>query len=483
MLSFSQAIFKIISFTVFLVLQMLCMAAALDAQSDSKDEIGEIVIRRLNVRDAAGTDARVIGILKKGQQVQIIGQENGWFIIRLKNKVGYIRAHERYVKQKTGSRKEELKGDSSSLEENLSQYQKEVDHIHQKIEAARTQVVTFTEKETEVINTLDELDFSLNSIRKHIRSLETELTLLEKQIKESEKNINGLVDKIKTTEIYASKRLVALYKLSWLGETQILASTESIYDIVRRQMALERILHHDEQLLKDLLQNKNDLLKELDIQNTHMQNKRKIEIDLNQQVEELSGKRNLRVTLLANIRSQKSLEMAAIDALNRSAADLNERISALSTAHTSPHETYKPEDLTEKPFSLLKGLLKMPVKGKIITKFGPYNNTEFNVMNFRSGIDIKADRGEPIRAVSSGKVLYASWFKGYGNMMIIDHGDNYYTVYAHIEELFKSQGDSVQKDEIVATVGDAGSRMGTKLYFEVRHHGKPLDPLHWLKKG
>jgi septal ring factor EnvC (AmiA/AmiB activator) len=104
-------------------------------------------------------------------------------------------------------------------------------------------------------------------------------------------------------------------------------------------------------------------------------------------------------------------------------------------------------------------------------------------MNFRSGIDIKAERGEPIRSVCSGKVLYASWFKGYGNIMIIDHGDNYYTVYGHIEELLKSQGDHVQKDEIVATVGDAGSRMGTKLYFEVRHHGKSLDPLRWLKKG
>ena len=68
-------------------------------------------------------------------------------------------------------------------------------------------------------------------------------------------------------------------------------------------------------------------------------------------------------------------------------------------------------------------------------------------------------------------------------MIIIDHGDNYYTVYANIEELFKSQGDNVQMNEVVATVGDAGSRIGAKLYFEVRHHGKPLDPMRWLKKG
>lgn len=125
----------------------------------------------------------------------------------------------------------------------------------------------------------------------------------------------------------------------------------------------------------------------------------------------------------------------------------------------------------------------MPVKGKIVYFFGPYKNNEFNVVNFRSGIVIQAERGEPIRAVFNGKVLYASWFKGYGNMIIIDHGDNYYTVYAHAEELFVSKGDMVENGEVIATVGDTGSLTGTNLHFEVRHHGKPIDPLKWIAKG
>lgn len=125
----------------------------------------------------------------------------------------------------------------------------------------------------------------------------------------------------------------------------------------------------------------------------------------------------------------------------------------------------------------------MPVKGKIKYFFGPYKNSKFNVVNFRSGIVIQADRGEPIRAVFDGKILYASWFKGYGNMIIVDHGDNYYTVYAHAQELFASKGDIVEKGEVVATVGDTGSLIGPNLHFEVRHHGKPVDPLKWIKKG
>ena len=139
--------------------------------------------------------------------------------------------------------------------------------------------------------------------------------------------------------------------------------------------------------------------------------------------------------------------------------------------------------VAEKPFAALKGLLMMPVKGKIVSFFGHYKDRRFNVTQFQSGINIRADRGEPIRAVYSGQTLFSSWFKGFGNMIIIDHGDHYYTVYAHLEEQFKSKGDPVEAGEVIATVGDTGSLTGAGLHFEVRHHGKPMNPLGWIKKG
>ena len=125
----------------------------------------------------------------------------------------------------------------------------------------------------------------------------------------------------------------------------------------------------------------------------------------------------------------------------------------------------------------------LPVKGKIVFLFGTYRTTKFNVKIFRSGIDIQADYGEPIRAIHGGKIIYANWLKGYGNMIVIDHGGDYHTVYAHAQELFKARGDLVEAGEVIATVGDTGSLIGPDLYFEVRHRGKPVDPLKWVKKG
>ncbi|MCF8091550.1 MAG: M23 family metallopeptidase, partial [Desulfotignum sp.] len=79
--------------------------------------------------------------------------------------------------------------------------------------------------------------------------------------------------------------------------------------------------------------------------------------------------------------------------------------------------------------------------------------------------------------------IFAEWLKGYGNLVIIDHGENYYTLYAHLQEMFKKKGEAVNKGEVIATAGDTGSVKGLCLHFELRHHGRPVDPLKWLEKG
>ena len=103
-------------------------------------------------------------------------------------------------------------------------------------------------------------------------------------------------------------------------------------------------------------------------------------------------------------------------------------------------------------------------------------------MIFQKGIEISAKQGKEIKAIYGGKVLYADWFKGYGNIVIIDHGDSYYSLSAHLSKILKRTGDRVEAGEVIALAGDTGSLKGPCLYFELRHHGKPLNPLHWLRK-
>ena len=123
----------------------------------------------------------------------------------------------------------------------------------------------------------------------------------------------------------------------------------------------------------------------------------------------------------------------------------------------------------------------MPVIGKMAYSCRTGKKVFSPSKNHGNGIDIKTDQGEPIQAIYSGKTIYADWFKGYGNMIIIDHGDNFCSVYAHLQEIFKVKGDSVDQEEVIGTVGDTGSLMGPKLHFEIRHSGKPVDPVAWFK--
>jgi septal ring factor EnvC (AmiA/AmiB activator) len=350
----------------------------------------------------------------------------------------------------------------------------------EEIDTHKKEFISITEKETKVIAELENLNFDLNDARQTIFLVQKDIVKIDQLINENRDRSNALSKTIMQNEKYASQRIVALYKLSQIGKFNLLASTDSLYDFFHRKIALEKILHQDEMVLEILQENQNTL--SLVHQDLDMQKEKKnaLEKQLNAQIKEMTQKRQKRAQLLNKIRNKKALTLAAIESLKQSTEALNTTFS-----------DFKKENPGERPytdssahaFTDLKGLLIMPVNGKIVEFFGSYTNTEFNLVNFRSGINISAERGEPIRAVYKGKTLYASWFKGYGNMIIIDHGEHYYTLYAHAEELFKKKGDPVEAGEVIATVGDTGSMAKPGLHFEVRYHGKPIDPTPWINQG
>jgi septal ring factor EnvC (AmiA/AmiB activator) len=255
----------------------------------------------------------------------------------------------------------------------------------------------------------------------------------------------------------------------------LLASAESVNDFFQRKAILERILNHDENTLRDLNENKAKLSELLNNLDNQKQEKLLLEKACKEQVAIISREKKKRESILSEIRNKKSLTLASIESLKQSERALDKKIKQLSIRKKSVQSK-------KKSFTSLKGTLKMPVDGEIISSYGIYTDTEFNVKNFQSGIDIQAKKGDPVRAARGGEVVYASWFKGFGNMMILDHGGHCHTVYAHADKLLKSEGDQVKNGEVIATVGATGSLVGPVLHFEVRHHGKPIDPVKWLSK-
>jgi septal ring factor EnvC (AmiA/AmiB activator) len=132
----------------------------------------------------------------------------------------------------------------------------------------------------------------------------------------------------------------------------------------------------------------------------------------------------------------------------------------------------------KEPFSKLRGKLSLPVRGELTGRFGaPRGATGTEA----KGVFIRAREGQPVRAIAGGQVVYSEWMRGFGNLLILDHGEAYLSIYANTESLLKQVGERVSAGEAVATTGASGGNEETGLYFEMRHLGRAFDPLRWVK--
>lgn len=129
-------------------------------------------------------------------------------------------------------------------------------------------------------------------------------------------------------------------------------------------------------------------------------------------------------------------------------------------------------------FPALRGRLALPVAGQIEARYGQARSGGGPAWK---GLFIRAKEGQPVHAVASGEVVFSDWLRGFGNLLIIDHGHGYLSLYSNNESLYKQAGDRVRAGDVVAAVGNSGGQQETGLYFELRHLGKPFDPLSWVK--
>lgn len=446
--------------------------------ADRPYQMGVVAVSELKMTAQPKLNAPILKVLTKGSKIEIHDTKKSWVKIVHEGRTGYIQDEKQnaYALLETGQQLE----NNVKHKQKIHQLKQEAQSINRKIEKRKAEIITFTQKERSVLNKLNEMDLSLNKSKKLASLIRTDLALLSKKITDTRNATKSLEGKIRSSEQYIAKRLVVLYKLNWLGEIHMIASAESIDELLKRKVYLERILKYDRQMLNKLIENKNQHTQLLNKLKSQQREKLALEKEYKNQIKIVSDRKNDRKKILADIRNKKSFQVASVEALQKASEELDQAIKSLTRQMKS---RLTPGNMSGKSFSAFKGLLKLPVRGKIVSKFGPYKNKKLNVMHYRNGIDIAADRGEPVRAVRAGNVLYAGWFKGYGNLVILDHGDRYYTVYAHADEIFKQKGEAVETHEVIAIVGDTGSLMGPELYFEVRHKDKPVDPLKWLENS
>ena len=224
---------------------------------------------------------------------------------------------------------------------------------------------------------------------------------------------------------------------------------------------------------------------------SHEKNRDLAEIESKQTVQKniLEQERKKRQELLAQLSSQVAQHQQEITRLERDEKELSQLVARLNRASSprprklphrpSPLNNTRVPDASSagSPFAALQGRLSLPVRGEITNRFGaPRNNSKITW----KGLFIRTPDGAAIKAIAAGKVVFSDWLRGFGNLLIIDHGDSYMSLYGNNDVLHRQAGDMVQGGETIAAAGNSSDEMDSGLYFELRHQGKPFDPLNWM---
>ena len=353
----------------------------------------------------------------------------------------------------------------------------ELSDLKQRIRQGKEALERARRGETSVLEVLDQIEIALD--RKSTR-LET----LNSRLRQRRRDLEQAVAAAETASAAFDKgrqalagRARALYKWQRAGTPFVLFNGEfSPAELMRRKRHLESVLGRDRTLIRSLWRNvrrSRDLRHAVEARRRELTEERDAVAALRR---ELTEERARKQGTLHGLRRERELQARALKELEEAARRL-EGIIAVSVRRPEPAARAAP------------GLpasgrgLDMPVAGRIVSGFGIQRHPDLNVDVHRPGVEITAPAGAAVRAVESGRVLFADRLSGYGKMLIIDHGRRYYTVYGHLSKLDKAVGERVERGERIARVGNAATSVRSRLYFEVRKNGKPVDPVPWFRRS
>lgn len=363
-----------------------------------------------------------------------------------------------------------------------AQPKEELKRIKKEIETHKKKLQETKKLEQNLLEELQKVSKELYELEKRIASHREKIKSLQGRINQTEQEIKAYSHKLESRKNYLTQRIRGLQRLYYQPDPNVVIflTEDDITKALRQIKNMQKILTIDKKLIEQYRQELSKLThQQRELQNLYASLKAE-EKELKEAEQAQIKKKKERERLLAKVQQDKSLYERKIRELEENARRLSR---LLEETEKREKRTGKADvKLPESEFTKKKGTLAWPVNGRIIASYGNQRDPVFNVPVFRSGIYIQAPAGTSVKAVAEGKVVYANYFKGYENLVIISHGDGYYTVYGNLDAMNVKEGAFVKTGQVIGTVSDKTNLDSTALYFEIRYRGKPLNPEHWLKR-
>jgi septal ring factor EnvC (AmiA/AmiB activator) len=383
----------------------------------------------------------------------------------------------------------------------------ELDALKQRLQSLQREFRAAEEHRTEAADELRQSERSISEAVRQLRELEqeqrranAELTALQEASAATEKRIwqqqGSLSDAIRAAHQRGQSDALKLM-LSGRDPNQTARDLRYLASLSRAQLELIESLKTDLAKLEQLrteASNKSAILAEL--REARLKEQKKLQSERNEReklLSKLAAQIKKQRSEIATLKRDEQRMTQLVERLNRLVAEkaarekaAREKAAKSAKAPTKSAagrplgvNTRTPEPFqTDKPFSRLKGSLNLPVKGELMNRFGAPRK-EGGVS--WKGLFIRTTPGSVVKAIAAGQVVFSEWLRGFGNLIIVDHGEGYMSLYSNNESLYKQVGDPVQPGDAIATVGNSGGQSDNGLYFEMRHQSRPINPMHWVK--
>ena len=370
----------------------------------------------------------------------------------------------------------------SETELEIDAQKRELDQMRRELDERRERSKELRGREKDLQSQLKELNTRLSLTEKYLAALERRRRTVSSDLGGATSELSRTSSRLQTEQRRLAWRLREIYKRGRSADLEYLLSSRSFADLVNRTYYLARIAREDRERMlltrahqvevQDTKARLEERKRELDRLKAETDRQRRSQKQLTRQ----------RQTLLRRAQSDRKTNEQAAAELERASKRVQALIEQLekkrlAAARGAPGEA----PVLFGDFGKNRGMLPWPVTGKVVRGFGRQQSARFNTATFNSGIDISATSGTPFRAVSRGRVDFASVLEGYGRCAILNHGGGFYTLYAHASEIVVSVGAEVAAGEIIGRVGNSGSTIGSALHFEIRQGKTALNPLEWFR--
>ena len=372
-------------------------------------------------------------------------------------------------------------GDSSvDLSQKIKEENQRLKKIEQQIKSIKDEINNLQKEESGYLEALHKIEKLLRDTEKELQAIEKDLEFAQKEIKIVEDEVIIEKEKLKEKTKLLEGRLRQIYKHRLTGYLEILFNSESFSDFLTRFRYIKNILSLDAEVINDIRQQ----MEKIEDHKINLENREEILNLLKKEVEK--EKENIefsikgRKSIIDKIDSQKEVYLKSLKELEQSSQEIKNIIERIYKQQEEDSKEVSQKEVPAITLKPKKGILALPIQGKLISGYGRQKNTEFNTDTFNSGIDISAPLGQVVHSAGAGEVIYTGTIKGYGQIIIIDHGGRTTTLYAHLSKILVDIGDRVKKEQTIGQVGDSGGVSSPRLHFEVRVEGKPTDPMNWL---